>query len=370
MVSDPSTLSPDTPPFAHVLTSASPGAVAVIRVQASSATAQRAFQNFQHNGGQLPHLSSTGRLLYGVWGTEDLIVVRTSSTQWEILCHGGNAAQSRILHDLAESGVPAGTPEPPFSHQSDARIVHDCIEANLQQCRTRAAANWVIAQTDGRLLALRKQLNSADSANRQHAVQQVRQWRSFAAHLTEAFQVTLIGAPNAGKSSLINALTGRDRAIVSHTPGTTRDMIAAETVLDGWLVSIRDCAGIRGDATTLPEQLGIVQSLRAAESSDLICLVTDHPSATVPVQMAEIRHICRCPVLQVHNKCDLWLDREEMTSPDCSAEQPVSVSALTGFGLSRMKARMISLLTPQHPPRDAALPLPGSWEDLLQKSQL
>ncbi len=352
---------------ARTLTAASPGAVAVIRVQAAESAAARAFEHFQRGDGRSPLDADQDRLLYGSWNSEDLIVVRTASTTWEIHCHGGPVAQQRILQDLASVGIETETDDDPVRSADDAQIVAAAVQRALQASRTRRAANWILQQSDGRLLQLRIDLRSSVAEIRQQAVQHVRKWKSFAEHLTRAFQITLIGPPNAGKSSLLNALTGRNRAIVSETPGTTRDIVEAETVIDGWLVRIRDSAGIRDHAETLPEQLGILKARRSAESSDLICMVVDEQQPASIDLLAEIEQASGCPVLVVRSKSDLCSEAQRESQLAVSARQQtgVSVSAHTGAGLQQLRKVIVQQLIPEQPDGQLALPLPGSCTDLL-----
>lgn len=90
----------------------------------------------------------------------------------------------------------------------------------------------------------------------------------------EGYRIALIGAPNAGKSSLLNALLGRDAAIVTATPGTTRDVIEAPLVLDGYRVLVADTAGVR-EATDVIEAEGVRRARAWAESADLRLWVVD-----------------------------------------------------------------------------------------------
>lgn len=360
--------------IASVLTAAAPGAVAVIRVQAAESAATRAFKEFRRADRRSPLDAEQGRLLYGSWNSEDLIVVRTADATWEIHCHGGPVAQQRILQDLAAAGIQIDpvnreTPLADDAHSDDAQIVTTAIQQALQNSRTREAANRILQQSDGRLLQLRRDLRSADPSVRQQALGHVQKWSSFAEHLTSAFQITLIGPPNAGKSSLLNALTGRNRAIVSATPGTTRDIVEAETVADGWLLRIRDCAGIRDHAETLPEQLGILKARSSAESSDLICMVTDEQEPVWNTQLAEIEQASGCPVLMIQSKSDLRCGSQSRSQPSASIGRlaEVSVSAHTGAGLSELRSIIVQRLVPELPEAMLPLPIPGSCTDLLTK---
>ena len=92
--------------------------------------------------------------------------------------------------------------------------------------------------------------------------------------LREGLRVSLIGRPNVGKSSLLNALLGYERAIVTDEPGTTRDTIEEKTVLGGVLLRLTDTAGLR-EAGGEVERLGVRRALQAAEGSDLVIAVFD-----------------------------------------------------------------------------------------------
>src|SRR5439155_7912555 len=83
-------------------------------------------------------------------------------------------------------------------------------------------------------------------------------------HLTQPFRVAVAGAPNVGKSSLVNALAGYSRTIISPTPGTTRDLLTVPIALDGWPVELIDTAGLRAAVEPL-EQQGIERADRALQ---------------------------------------------------------------------------------------------------------
>jgi tRNA modification GTPase len=135
----------------------------------------------------------------------------------------------------------------------------------------------------------------------------------------EGFHLTVIGPPNAGKSSLMNALARRDVAIVAETPGTTRDVLEARLDLGGYLVIAADTAGLReaGDAV---EAEGVRRALARAESADLVLLLLDgtatEPFAGVPDQGEH--------VLTVWNKTDL---------PWPAPREGLAISVRTGEGI-------------------------------------
>jgi tRNA modification GTPase len=136
----------------------------------------------------------------------------------------------------------------------------------------------------------------------------------------EGFRVALLGAPNAGKSSLLNALARRDAAIVSAEAGTTRDVIEVRLDLAGLPVIVSDTAGIREAASDI-EREGIRRSLVAAREADLIIWLTETDDSNLPCG------ISRETSLVIRSKADL--------APD-SRSGGFAVSAVTGEGLDRL----------------------------------
>ena len=126
----------------------------------------------------------------------------------------------------------------------------------------------------------------------------------FRSVLSAGIKTLIVGEPNAGKSSLINALTGSDRSIVSQLPGTTRDYIAASIMLNGWAIELIDTAGLHATTDSI-EQLGIERTLEQANNADFFLLVLDtsKPSPTLPVEILDRLDANNTIVLE--NKCDL-----------------------------------------------------------------
>jgi len=150
--------------------------------------------------------------------------------------------------------------------------------------------------------------------------------------LREGARVVIVGAPNAGKSSLLNALAGQDRAIVSEHPGTTRDTVEAFLSLEGIPVVLIDTAGLRESADPV-EKLGMDRTRLAVERADLILHLTDgstHSTAVDPVSFpADI------PLLRCLTKSDL---------PTLSTARGFRISAVTGEGIETLKTEMCRVL--------------------------
>jgi tRNA modification GTPase len=155
--------------------------------------------------------------------------------------------------------------------------------------------------------------------------------------LREGLRVALVGPPNVGKSSLLNALARTDRAIVTPHPGTTRDTVECLIDLGGIPVTIIDTAGIR-DSDDPVETIGIERSRRALALADVVIEVRD---ASAPASAPDSHFGGRQPDLVVENKCDLLeaLPENSTTDPD-----RLRVSALTGAGVSALEARLLDLV--------------------------
>ena len=163
--------------------------------------------------------------------------------------------------------------------------------------------------------------------------------------LRDGLMVAILGAPNAGKSSLLNALAGREAAIVSARAGTTRDVVEVRLILGGVPVTIADTAGLR-DAADEIEREGIRRAHRRAEEADLVLAVF----ATDAAPDAETLAWIRPGGLVLANKIDL------APAPTAiGGVAPLTVSARSGEGLDELRARLAEAATRLAGPGDTAL---------------
>ncbi|HOV85155.1 MAG TPA: tRNA uridine-5-carboxymethylaminomethyl(34) synthesis GTPase MnmE [Syntrophobacteraceae bacterium] len=122
--------------------------------------------------------------------------------------------------------------------------------------------------------------------------------------LREGLTLVLVGKPNVGKSSLLNVLLGKDRAIVTPLPGTTRDVIEDTFLLSGILVRILDTAGIRREPDEI-ESLGIERTLRSVDEADIALWLIDRSSSLTPEDDAVFEALSGIPFMILLNKSDL-----------------------------------------------------------------
>lgn len=191
-----------------------------------------------------------------------------------------------------------------------------------------------LAEADvlGRLHSLQGRLDGVLAAAGQGAV------------LREGMNVVLVGAPNVGKSSLLNALAGEEVAIVTEIAGTTRDTIREQIVLDGVPVHIIDTAGLR-ETDDMVEKIGIERSHKAVREADVALVLTD-PREGLNQKTREI--LAALPEglkrIEVRNKIDLYGQKAARSDGGDSlsgAQTVVSLSAKTGEGLPLLKQALL-----------------------------
>jgi len=165
--------------------------------------------------------------------------------------------------------------------------------------------------------------------------------------LRDGIQLVLAGAPNVGKSSLLNRLAGEEIAIVTPIAGTTRDRVKESITIGGVPMHIIDTAGLR-ETSDLVEAKGIERSWEAIGAADLVIFLQD-PSAseaTSTSQIAELKAQIlkvlppKCPVLEVNNKLDLLIG----PTPEQDEKQSMFISAKTGQGIEALKQKILELV--------------------------
>ncbi|WP_334268600.1 tRNA uridine-5-carboxymethylaminomethyl(34) synthesis GTPase MnmE [Edaphobacter sp. HDX4] len=290
----------------------------------------------------------------------------------EIAMHGSPV----LLHYALERAIDAGArlAEPgEFTQRAflsgrfdltQAEAVRDLIDAStLHQARVAAqqmggALSRSIAPVKDRLIGLIASLEagvdfaeddidtmpSAEITERLNQIQlpllQLEKSFGYGRLVHEGLRLAIVGRPNVGKSSLFNRLVKRDRAIVTATPGTTRDLVTERVSIEGIPVELIDTAGLR-ETTDEVETIGITKSREAMAEADLVLMVIDGTSQLHPEDRQTMALVANRPILIAANKLDLGA-AEFILDPPFPL---VRTSAVTGQGMAGLRSSILTIAT-------------------------
>lgn len=157
--------------------------------------------------------------------------------------------------------------------------------------------------------------------------------------LRSGLKVAILGRPNVGKSSLLNAWSRSDRAIVTEIPGTTRDVVESQLTVGGIPIEVIDTAGIRDTAETV-EKMGVERSRHAAQAADLILLTIDAQAGWTTEDEQIYQQVEHRPVILVINKTDLA--SAEAVQPPPALTQTVTTAAATNQGIEHLEEAILA----------------------------
>jgi tRNA modification GTPase len=291
----------------------------------------------------------------------------------EISCHGSPFIQEKIMHLLIEKGIRLAKPGE-FTQRAflngkmdltQAEAVADLIASNTEASR-RAALHSMRGGFSNDLAALREELirfsalieleldfsqEDVAFADRTELMALINRLSSATSRLLQSFQlgnvikngvqVAIIGKPNAGKSTLLNALLNENRAIVSDIAGTTRDTIEEVINIKGVLFRLIDTAGIRSHTQDQIENLGMHRSLEKMRSANLVIYLFD-PLGSSAVEVHEKANEMRAaniPFLLVGNKADLISEAEKQQYN--GQEEVHWITALERKGIQQLEDELV-----------------------------
>ncbi|MBL9124133.1 MAG: 50S ribosome-binding GTPase, partial [Planctomycetaceae bacterium] len=269
---------------------------------------------------------------------------------------------------LVAGGAVASDPQEVALLAEPDPIRRAALEA-LVHARTERTASILLDQAEGalgrELAAALAALAAGDETVAANRLDELLRHARLGGRLVEPFRVVLVGAPNAGKSSLVNALMGFQRSIVHAQPGTTRDLVTATTALEGWPVELIDTAGLR-EADDPLEQAGIARAVDQSHGADLVLLVIDRSRNDALPAFANRAGWAELVV--VHNKCDLPPGGRER-DPSSAGLPCCLTSAATGEGIERLLQMIAARLVPQPPLPGAAVPFTATQVAHLQQAR-
>lgn len=285
----------------------------------------------------------------------------------EINCHGGYITLKRVLDVVLKSGARLAEPGE-FTKRaflkgridlSQAESVIDIIRAKTEQAQ-RIAFNHLSGKLSEKINEMRDTLmrvcahveayidfpeEDIDGLTQQEILVEIGKVKNQISSLIEGYEegkiyregltTAIVGKPNVGKSSLLNALLMKDRAIVTEIPGTTRDIIEEYVNIKGIPLKILDTAGIR-QAHDLVEAEGIKRTLRAVDEAELVLLVLDSSRPIDSLDEEIIQRVLEKKLIVVINKKDI--KSEKFKLPELLKDRPtVEISATQLDGIEDLK---------------------------------
>jgi len=293
----------------------------------------------------------------------------------EINSHGGWQAVRRILELVLAEGARLAEPGE-FTRRAflNGRIDLTQAEAviDLISARTDAALHMAAAQMSGRLKQAVQEMRQhlidqltrieaaidfpdevSESVNPQAAAETMRSRvveplqilvRQYAEghFIRDGLKVAIVGRPNVGKSSLLNCLVQKERAIVTSVPGTTRDTIEETVNLQGVPVVLVDCAGLHAARDPI-ERMGVRKTVEAVEDADLVMLVVEAQQPLSAEDEAIFHRIRQKPGILVLNKIDRVRQKPLVEIPArWYPESRVKTSALYGRGIGKLRETIVA----------------------------
>lgn len=365
------------------------GAIAVIRMSGTDAFAI-ADKVFRAKGKKTISEAETHTIIFGDINDGDELVDEvlvsvfrnpksfTGEDAVEISCHGSTFIQKRILNLLNKNGCRMAKPGEysmrAFLNRkmdlSQAEAVADLI-ASSSEAAHKVAMHQMRGGFASELKVLREELvhfaslieleldfaeEDVEFADRSQMVELINRIITTIDRLIGSFelgnvikegvQVAIIGEPNAGKSTLLNAFLNEERAIVSDIAGTTRDTVEDEMVIDGVRYRFIDTAGIRETTDTI-ENLGIERTLQKAQQADIVLFLFDASTYTSDQLKNEIDEL-KSRDAKLDDRLILVANKSDRTSENLSEKfapfEGVSISAKEKQGIEELKSRLTSFV--------------------------
>lgn len=299
---------------------------------------------------------------HGVAG-EAVVLCRTGSHRYELHCHGGLAAANIVVQCLEDAGFEPDNRRGLGNATEESAIDYQAIE-DLQRAVSLETASLLMDQSRGALSKAVRTLialiNEGETKKAADFIWDLNRWAELGTHLVEPWKIVLAGPPNSGKSSLLNAILGYQRAIVHEQAGTTRDLLAEHTSIGGWPVVIVDSAGVRETVDQI-EGAGIAASFVAVGSADCLLLLVPPELGWQTEHDAILSSYRGDRVIVVETKSDLG------NVKGLSVNYPsIATSVAEPQSIERLLNEVEKALVPYAPPSGTAIPFRREHVDAFQ----
>jgi len=366
--------------IAAISTPLGTGGIGIIRISGDDAfkIAEKIFKGKKDFGSIKSHTINYGKIVDPESGetVDEALLTKmekpntfTREDVVEINCHGGIVVLRRILALVLKEGARLAEPGE-FTKRaflngridlSQAEAVIDLINSKTDES-SRAAISQLEGKLSGRLKEIRNKLveliahievtvdypeHDIEEITAEMVYKEARKIRGMLEKLLESFErgriireglkVVIVGKPNVGKSSLLNELTGKNKAIVTDIPGTTRDIIEEYINIKGIPIKIIDTAGIR-ETEDVVEKIGVDRAAEAIESADLVLMVLDAHEGIKQEDMAIIKKIENKKHIIIVNKIDLVPDNWDVSDfPQLQGKNVIEMSLKEGIGIEKLE---------------------------------
>jgi tRNA modification GTPase len=346
------------------------GGISVIRVSGARAlAATRALCTF------MPENPESHRVYYGILNESGAEIDEVMATYFkkgrsftgedsvEISCHGNPVICERILQALVKAGARLAD-RGEFTYRAFINGRIDLVQAesvlSLIESQTKESSRVALQQLKGELSKSLENIESEltwclahieagidfsteglDVVEQEKLTEKLEMIREVIKELVQSYQygrllkdgvhVALAGRPNVGKSSLLNLLVEDERAIVTNIPGTTRDVVTADTIFKEYKFSLMDTAGLREDTADIVEKMGIQKTQSAIQSTDFVLFVVESDKAVSAEEVEIFGKLDLSRTLVLLNKSDLGSTSKSHIEPLMECKNFKSLSDPAGF---------------------------------------
>jgi tRNA modification GTPase len=286
---------------------------------------------------------TSGDIVYGNWTSptnagEDVVVTSDASDIISIHSHGGLISQRVIADDLRAAGAVEMSPAE-FTYAEAGNFWTGEIQLALQKASTEFAALVLLEQLEiwpAFINALENHLSQSELVVAKSKIDEVLANAPISQQLVTPWRIVLCGQPNVGKSSLVNALLGFERVIVSEVPGTTRDVVRHHSAIHGWPIVVADTAGLRREGGEI-ERMGMQLGREEIATADCVIAVFDSSQKWTEDDTRIVEEVR--PHLIVFNKCDIAI-------PDDSRPPGLYASAIERHNIDEFLLSALSIMVP------------------------
>lgn len=362
--------------------------IAIIRISGpdSLRVASSIFKAQHHTHEFIPRYAYYGIIHDGNEEIDDCIVIYykrpqsyTGEDMVEIFCHGNPIIVNKIINSVVVRNVRIAEPGE-FTRRAFLHGKMDLTEAEAINRIIAARSEWeievamqqkhgslkhAISDIKQDLIELKADIECAidfvdedieiisyDNAQQRvndiiYKIKDIINRCNIGQHLSHGIDIAIVGKPNAGKSSFLNCILNHERAIVSDTPGTTRDVIKESVSIKGIQCNLLDTAGIRTEAEGI-ELLGVQRSYRLIDEVSLIIFIIDAVTGFTSDDEHIGQLIGNKPFIPVINKADIATQESIALIQDTIGQKGVVFSAKTGYGIPALEDEVYRFITSRY----------------------